>query len=154
MQSIVNAVRQVHLRRPHAEEASQALRRGLILGINSHLFSCHARERTQDRWRTTHRILIEVEAKFLGATFLRSVIRREAQNRLANWNDRQLRAFHRRTSTARACASSPSARAMAVTTGASRFSPLREISCVLEHVTKSATLRPPRACAQPEVGRT
>jgi hypothetical protein len=43
---------------------------------------------------------------------------------------------------------------MAVTTGASRFSPAREISCVLEHFTKSATLKPPRARAQPEVGST
>jgi hypothetical protein len=43
---------------------------------------------------------------------------------------------------------------MAVTTGASRFKPTREISCVLEHFTKSATLKPPRARAQPEVGRT
>jgi hypothetical protein len=43
---------------------------------------------------------------------------------------------------------------MAETTGARRFSPAREISCVLEHFTKSATLNPPRARAQPEVGRT
>jgi hypothetical protein len=44
---------------------------------------------------------------FFCAPFLWSVIGSEGQNCLANRNfDRQLRAFHRRTSTARACASS------------------------------------------------
>jgi hypothetical protein len=43
---------------------------------------------------------------------------------------------------------------MAVTTGARRFKPMREISCVLEHFTKSKTHKPPRARAQPEVGKT
>jgi len=45
-------------------------------------------------------------------------------------------------------------RAMADTTGARRLKPVREISCVLEHFTKSDTLNPPRARAQPDVGRT
>ena len=86
VQSIVNAIRQVHFHWPDAEEASQAPRRRLILGINCHLFRRHARERAQDRGGAAHRILIEVEAKFLGAPFLRSVVRCEAQNRLADWD--------------------------------------------------------------------
>jgi hypothetical protein len=43
---------------------------------------------------------------------------------------------------------------MADTTGARLFKPAREISCVLEHFTKSDTLNPPRARAQPDVGKT
>jgi hypothetical protein len=43
---------------------------------------------------------------------------------------------------------------MADTTGARRFKPAREMRCVLEHFTKSETLNPPRARAQPDVGNT
>ncbi len=154
MQRVVDSVGQVHFLGAHAKETRQAPGRRLILGINRHLLGRDARERAQDGGRTSHRVLVEIEAQFFGAAFFGRVVRRKAQHRFANRNFRLFPRFHRRTSTARACASKPSARAMAETTGARRLSPAREISCVLEHFTKSRTLSPPRVRAQPDVGNT
>src|SRR3981081_3753946 len=122
--------------RPRAEETSQAPRRCLVLGIDRHLLGRHAGERAQHCGRTSHRVLIEIETQLPGAAFLGSAVRRHREYRAANRDFRQLHFFHRRTSTARACASRPSARAIAETTGASLFKPAREISWVLEHLTK------------------
>jgi len=154
VQRVVNSIREVHFFRANAKETRQALRRLPILGINRHLLRRDSGKRTQDRRRASHRILVKIETQFFGAAFFGCVVRGERQHSFPDRNFRQFHGLHLRTSTARACASRPSARAIVETTGASRLRPAREISCVLEHFTKSTTLNPPRARAQPEVGRT
>src|SRR5208282_1232921 len=112
--------------------------------------SAQLRQRPADRWGAPDGILVEIEAEFVGAAFERWIIGTHPLDRWPHPNRR----LHFRTSTERACANSPSARANSVTTGARRRTPARDTSCTLMHFTKSVTERPPRVRATPPVGRT
>src|SRR5579863_10537088 len=121
-----------------------------LFGVRRNGCGAELRQRAAHRGRTADGILVEVQAQFVRAPFQRRIVGAHAPDCAANVD----RGLHWRTSTDRACASRPSARANSETTGARRRTPARDTSCTLMHFTKSETERPPRVRATPPVGNT
>src|SRR5208282_179624 len=149
-QSIVAAIRQKQFVGMHAEVTCQfACGRG-IFGISGNLFGGEAGQSLSRRDAAAGGVFVEVQANFIGAAFGGRFISAAKENRFAHGELH----VHRRTSTALACAKSPSALANTSTSLARRRKPRGSIVCTLMHFTKSLALRPPRRRAQPPVGKT
>ena len=155
-QRVVHAVGEQHLRGSHAEMLRQAALRCLVLRIDAQLLGRHAPQRAQRCGRAADRVLVEIEAQLARAAFFRRDVRRQALHDRAHGNRRRAAAraslSHRRTSTARLCATRPSACASAETTGARLCRPAR-VSCCTRGAAHEVPRRKPAARARAAAGR-
>src|ERR1700733_2309870 len=150
MQSFVGPVGQQQLVIVRTEKAGEFAAHAFLLRIHGNGGGSEIANRLARFRRAADGVFVEIEAQLSVAAFERRMIRAHARDGFTR-GDRRL---HSRTSTARACASKPSAFANCLTTGERRARPARVTSCTLMHFTKSAADNPPRARATPPVGKT
>src|SRR6266852_6615050 len=123
---------------------------GFVFRVHSHLIGGQPCQRATHYERAPDGVLIEVQAQLARTAFKRRMVGAHPFNGAPHSDP----PAHRRISTARACAARFSASASAVTAGARRRRPAREMRWTLAHFTKSQAESPPRARAHPPVGRT